>query len=217
MKKYFLTLVLGLICLPLVSSAVSMPCVAFTQYLGIGSSDARTAGEVTALQKLLVAKGYLTMPAGVSTGYYGNATVAAVRKFQLANGVSSLGFVGPATRAKLNACGTHIQPSSAELDTKTKSNLMGMRMAAELYYDAHGSYSSAANCNSGMFVDSISGMVPLTMISKYPRGTVLICKSLGTAWTASANLSNGTSWCVDNTGTVGGGKVDSEGFGCKMD
>ena len=60
--------------------------------------------EVTELQNWLVSNGYLTMPVGVATGYFGNLTKAAVAKFQVANGITpAVGYFGPITRAKLNS------------------------------------------------------------------------------------------------------------------
>lgn len=68
-----------------------------TLYLGLSGSD------VTALQTLLITKGYL--PAGKSTGYFGTQTQAAVKKFQCDHSVvcSGLGYgnYGPRTRAAL--------------------------------------------------------------------------------------------------------------------
>ncbi len=67
--------------------------------LTIGS----TGSDVVALQTVLVAGGYLVMPAGTSMGYFGSATKAAVMKFQQDSGVRPVsGYVGPLTRAKLN-------------------------------------------------------------------------------------------------------------------
>ncbi len=55
--------------------------------------------EVAALQNRLIAEGFLT---GKATGYYGKATVAAVKAYQKAHGLRALGSIGPATRAELN-------------------------------------------------------------------------------------------------------------------
>ena len=72
----------------------------YTRDLTVGS----TGADVTALQQSLVAKGHLTMPAGVAYGYFGNLTRAAVSAWQAANGISpTAGYVGPKSRAALNA------------------------------------------------------------------------------------------------------------------
>lgn len=61
----------------------------------------RLAPDVTELQKVLIAHGYLKIAA--PTGYFGPATLAAVKQYQSANSISMTGFVGPLTRAALNA------------------------------------------------------------------------------------------------------------------
>ncbi len=69
----------------------------FTRTLTVGS----TGADVTELQTLLVQWGYLT---ATPTGYFGNLTNAAVKRFQAASSISPVsGLVGPLTRAKLNA------------------------------------------------------------------------------------------------------------------
>jgi peptidoglycan hydrolase-like protein with peptidoglycan-binding domain len=68
----------------------------FTEFLSIGSQDA----QVTALQKRLAANGFYS---GAITGYYGTLTQTAVEKFQSAHGIAVKGYVGPGTRAALNA------------------------------------------------------------------------------------------------------------------
>ncbi len=67
------------------------------------SRDAQTAGDVSEFQDFLQSQGYLkTAP----TGYFGLMTVQATKDFQRASGISPTGFVGPLTRAKVNAaCG----------------------------------------------------------------------------------------------------------------
>lgn len=83
---------------PSVTSTPASSGYYFTKALAIGSVGA----EVTALQTLLVKLGFLTT---TPTGTFGPMTSAAVKKFQTASGLSPVGSVGPATRAKLNAQG----------------------------------------------------------------------------------------------------------------
>ncbi len=78
------------------STAVQSGSYQFFSPLSLGS----TGADVTALQKLLTAKGYYS---GSATGYYGTLTMEAVMKYQAAHGITPLGNVGPATRAALNA------------------------------------------------------------------------------------------------------------------
>lgn len=63
-----------------------------------------TGPEVVELQQMLVAKGNLVMPAGVSMGYFGTLTKNALAAFQAANGISpAVGYYGPVTAAKVNS------------------------------------------------------------------------------------------------------------------
>ncbi|MDQ3089588.1 MAG: peptidoglycan-binding protein [bacterium] len=72
----------------------------FTADLTMGS----TGTQVVALQTFLEQKGYLVIPVGVSKGYFGALTRAAVVRFQLANGIApAVGYFGPLTRGKVNA------------------------------------------------------------------------------------------------------------------
>lgn len=95
--------------LPLVASAAT--CASLTTDLGSGSNDKTSAGQVTKLQVYLKEAGYLT---ATPNGNFGPATYAAVRAFQLENGVSATGFVGPATRAaiKTRSCPVASQPTT---------------------------------------------------------------------------------------------------------
>jgi peptidoglycan hydrolase-like protein with peptidoglycan-binding domain len=52
--------------------------------------------QVLKLQTFLVARGYLS---ATPDGNFGPMTLAAVKKFQTANGIAPLGLVGPQTRA----------------------------------------------------------------------------------------------------------------------
>lgn len=80
----------------------STTSVTFTRDLTVGSSGA----DVTALQQILVSKGYLTMPAGTAYGYFGGLTKAAVARWQAASGISpAAGYFGPKSRAALAVSG----------------------------------------------------------------------------------------------------------------
>jgi peptidoglycan hydrolase-like protein with peptidoglycan-binding domain len=59
--------------------------------------------DVIKLQEILIAKGFLVMPVGVSKGYYGALTTKAVQAYQKSLGLDQLGIVGPATRKALNS------------------------------------------------------------------------------------------------------------------
>src|SRR3989344_5292717 len=84
--------------------------IALAMFLPLGASAATvrpltfglSGADVTALQQQLISRGYLSASA---TGYFGPATLAAVKKFQCGNGIicsgAAYGTVGPATRAAL--------------------------------------------------------------------------------------------------------------------
>lgn len=73
----------------------------FTVDLTVGS----TGADVTALQQVLVSKGFLTMPAGVAMGTFGPLTKSAVAAWQASAGLPATGYFGPLSRAKLNTTG----------------------------------------------------------------------------------------------------------------
>ena len=77
------------------SSSGSAAC-AFSVSLQRGSTGAM----VTCLQNYLISTGHLA--AGNAVGTFGPKTEAAVKAWQTANGVSSVGIFGPASRAKYN-------------------------------------------------------------------------------------------------------------------
>lgn len=81
-------------------------CSSLVRDLTLGS----TGADVIALQAFLEEKGYLTIPAGVSKGYFGNLTRAAVSRYQATNGIyPTYGYFGPLTRGKLvSACATGV-------------------------------------------------------------------------------------------------------------
>jgi hypothetical protein len=84
---------------PSASSAAGAPTnsLPFSRDLTLAS----TGPDVTALQQMLVAKGFLIMPEGVAFGYFGDLTRQALSKWQYANGIfPSAGYWGPLSRAK---------------------------------------------------------------------------------------------------------------------
>ena len=69
----------------------------FPRLLKIGNSGV----DVSALQTALQQKGFLTMPAGVATGYFGTLTSAAVSAYQKSVGLSVGGAFDSSTRVRL--------------------------------------------------------------------------------------------------------------------
>jgi len=83
----------------------------FTQTLTLES----TGAEVVELQSFLEMKGTLTIPAGVSKGYFGGLTQGALASYQAMVGISpAVGFFGPVTRANVNgSCAVAVAPAPA--------------------------------------------------------------------------------------------------------
>ncbi len=75
-------------------------CLDLTYNLKLRSRDANTNNEVSDLQDYLNNAGYL---ASEPTGYFGQGTLAAVKKFQKENGLTPSGIVGRYTRAKIKS------------------------------------------------------------------------------------------------------------------
>ncbi len=100
MKYIFTLFLVALFVVPAAASAQSAAAsCAINKNLTFGS----TGAEVTKLQTFLKAKGYFK---AAMTPRFGPATLAAVKAYQKASGISAIGTVGPQTRAKINAsCG----------------------------------------------------------------------------------------------------------------
>jgi peptidoglycan hydrolase-like protein with peptidoglycan-binding domain len=79
-------------------------CVSLTSDLSYGQKGSN----VTQLQNFLVAQNYPGGGSWMVTGYFGSATVAAVRNFQQAQGLPMTGSVDASTRAAISrvSCGT---------------------------------------------------------------------------------------------------------------
>ncbi len=93
---------------------VAIPASASARTLTFGLSGT----DVKALQTQLIAKGYLTAAA---TGYFGPATLAAVKKFQCAQNIvcsgTSFGIAGPRTQAALSGAGAATVEASVGAST----------------------------------------------------------------------------------------------------
>ncbi len=96
---------------PVPSVPLAGACTAFTQTLVPNATDKETKGEVSRLQALL-AKDPTVYPEALVTGYFGPATLSAVKRFQEKNaivgkGSAGYGLVGPFTQgALLKTCST---------------------------------------------------------------------------------------------------------------
>ncbi len=75
------------------------PVVQYSRNLTLGS----TGSDVAMLQSFLETKGLLTMPLGVSKGYFGGLTKAALAKYQAQENIApAYGYFGPLTRARVS-------------------------------------------------------------------------------------------------------------------
>ncbi len=109
------TLMLALLALPLSSSAATF----LTSDLQVGSRGA----QVSELQLFLAADASIYPEAKV-TGYFGMLTKAAVMRFQARYGISTVGRVGPQTRAKINALGGLGESISANVTGDVNAPMM---------------------------------------------------------------------------------------------
>jgi hypothetical protein len=94
------TAIIPTVTTPVTAPTTPTPTPTFTTNLDVGDEGA----SVTALQTFLVNNGFLVMPTGVSMGYFGELTRAALANFQAAFSIEpSVGFFGPLTRQVVNA------------------------------------------------------------------------------------------------------------------
>lgn len=79
-------------------------CPTLYSNIQIGSTDGTSGGQVSAVQRFLIARGYLAISS--PTGTFGGMTYAAVKNFQYTNSIQTTGTVGPLTRAAIaSLCG----------------------------------------------------------------------------------------------------------------
>lgn len=118
--------------------------------------------------------------------------------------IAIIGILAGIVLASLNSA------RSGAGDAKIKEQLSGMRTAMEVYYASNSNYGSSATADgcpaagsdpsTAPWNHSASGMLSLADQDNYPTGSNLLCTTSGSAWGASALLSNGQYFCVDSTG-----------------
>jgi Putative peptidoglycan binding domain len=97
------------------TTTTSVSTTTFTRNLTLGSRGA----DVSALQQLLINKGFLTA-VSAPTGYFGALTRAALGRFQAANSISpAAGYFGPKTKAFVNAMGVSSNTNTTTTTTTT--------------------------------------------------------------------------------------------------
>jgi hypothetical protein len=110
-------------------AALAFASIAAAATFNVNLTVGSTGADVSALQNALLAGGY-SIPAissGVAnTGYFGSQTKSAVMAYQSANSIPNTGFVGPLTRASLNAGGgVAVSPATCPLGyTCTANNVV---------------------------------------------------------------------------------------------
>lgn len=96
-------------------------CVVFkSSAIRYTSADSDTKGDVYVLQDFLRSSGYLKVE---SNGYFGPATLRAVKAFQMASGVSSTGYVGNLTKAKIQEATCNGQSTNDANTIKIKDSI----------------------------------------------------------------------------------------------
>lgn len=111
---------------PVVAPApVTTSSFVFTLPLKLGSSG----NEVTQLQKVLIAGGFMV---GDASGYYGAVTQAAVSKYQSAHSLEATGTVGPGTRAALNGSAVAGASVNASVTVNSGSGLSADQKATRI-------------------------------------------------------------------------------------
>ena len=148
----------------------------FTRDLTIGSKG----DDVMALQKLLNAKGYTVAVSGAGSAgnestYFGNATKAALVKFQASKGITpTSGYFGPKTRAVVNAMSTGT--TTGTTGTTGTTTTVGAPMSVTLASDNPAS----ANVQKGSANNQVLKIVLTGATDKATSITGLTLKSYGT-------------------------------------
>lgn len=171
-------------------------CVHLTVGMSFGSKDSTTGGQVSDLQFFLSDKGYLrTDP----TGYFGAATVAAVKEFQGANGITPNGVVGPITRAKISA----VSCSQDEPVTLNPTDPLPPSVPTIGNLSVHLSFGGRSQSGAAVIVDDTTGSQIIDPL--YARTW---------SWTTTGSASVSARYVIsgENCGISGGGSLVEENW-----
>ena len=148
--------------------------------------------DVVSLQTFLETQGFLTMPMGVSKGYFGMLTKKALMEYQSTEGISATGYFGPITRAKVSA---QMMANNSMMKMKSDSMMMnsntsgGVMVGGALMVANKDIVDNAVNANNvttvvaavkaAGLVDTLKSPGPFTVFAptnaafdKLPAGTV---------------------------------------------
>lgn len=199
-----------------VSTTPSTPatCFNFTRNLSVGN----TGADVKALQETLNSKGFAVAPAGQAgsagyeTTYFGNATKAALIKWQEANAAATLapwglskgtGFFGSASRAEMNKCvpGT-VNPT----DPNTNVPAGAVTVALSSSQPNNVLVAGSARATLGNFVFTGNGVVTSV---KLQRSGISDSDTLGNIYlydtVSGQRLTDAASAAADGTVTINNG------------
>jgi hypothetical protein len=126
----------------IVGQSQPVSCGVYSRDLTLGS----TGSDVVQLQTYLQGKGHLTMPVGVSKGYFGQLTRSALAGYQASVGVApAVGYFGPLTRARVATDCTVVIPNP----NNPKPVLSGGEASLEAFDLSSGDDSSVEEDESG--------------------------------------------------------------------
>jgi len=163
-------------------------CYPFSSDLTVGS----TGAAVTALQAMLISKGYLTA-VSAPTGYFGTLTQTAVGKWQAANGISpTAGYFGAKSRAfYASSCvSTTTTTTTTTTGTGTMAPATGLSVGLASDNPSSGSLISGSNGGGGAarvpvlavnFTAGTSGAVTVSDV-KFTKTGVLSDSSISGAY-----------------------------------
>jgi len=182
----------------------------FAHDLTVGSKGA----DVSALQQILISKGFLTAVAS-PTGFFGPATKAALAKWQASVGISpASGFFGPKTRAFLNSAvvGTNPGTNPGTTPGPVVAPASGLSVALSAQNPVAGALISSAGSAAArvpvLAVDYTAGNAgPVTVTElKFHKTGVISDSSISGAYL----LQNGR--VIAQYNSISGGVIDFSGL-----